>query len=100
MTSFIYMHGLGGQLVAAEEPDVVVERISEADSEGEDFVTLTSHGSVSQNKPLARTADGKVLVAQERHDSFSPLRIRHAMILAVRGDHPGEVPDPAPGPDV
>lgn len=99
MSSFIYMHGLGRPMISAEDPDVVTAKIEEAEEEGDDFVRLMSHGVMAKENPKAKLPDGRIVVAVERHDSFTVLKLRHAMILAIREDHPGEVPDPAPDVD-
>jgi hypothetical protein len=92
MPSFIYMHGLYGQLTVAENPDVVEARVKEMIEEDELFVTLNSQGRYMDIHQAGREA-GMLIMEGEPKDSFAPIKIRHEFILAVRGEHPGEVPE-------
>lgn len=96
MASIIYMHGLMTTIVVVETPDVVEQKVQEAKDDADDtgFVTLNSLGSYMDVHEAGRDPQqGLIFMEGERKDSFTPVKVRHEAILAVRGDHPGEVPE-------
>jgi hypothetical protein len=96
MPSFIYMHGLMGSLLVGEDPHAV-EAMIDDEPEGQ-FITVHSMSQTEVVTPRVQRPDGRVIATKGMHDSFVPLKIRHAAVLAVRAVHPGEVPDPSPDP--
>lgn len=99
MASALFMYGLPQPLIIAEDPDVASDIVDAARDAGESaFCLLHSQGSyldVSNigKEKLFKMLPAEVVGAAEQKFSFTDMKVRHEAVLAIRGVHPGEVPE-------
>ena len=99
MPSAVFIYATPTPFIAVEDPDVVEQAVEAARADEQMYVHLHSMASYFDlnkidKEKVVKMSPQEMMVAAERKESYTDLKLRSDLVFAIRGTHPGEVPEP------